>query len=649
MTTWDRFTKPETSLEVRAKIAKPFYVRSFCDDPNGTVYGTKAPVCKLTLTPTTQFNNTNIAWDISDSASATGTINTFDITWGGTTDIGNLSAQDWSTDPLTGNVQFTTAGTYTVTATVTDTLGNKSAPCEIEVEIVASTTTDRLYVGTTDAGCFVVTASGVTQSIGSLSGDDLKFRSLRLHPAYKNLPSTQHHLWAATKNGVAYSFDGATTWSTISKATLGTPTNDAGDGPAPATADLDQIDIAFDPQNKDAIYLLRTTATRAWVYYSIDYGATWSNAQLSYKPALTATTPENWSGGNVVGLTVDVIAIDSDYVAIAYSDATDGFKAKCVVVDISAGSPVTVGTPTTLDTNTCGYTKIVRTGTNAAVMTWTSDDAVNIKVRAAALSFSGTTISAGSVLDVDSATSGNIFNGFGLAAVSTTRVQVAYAASSDGLGHAVNILKSGLATSLGTAIDLLDDYTNFAGAGLGTYGVFAHEHDSGGGGTGHIAVVSSTEYKNDITSKNIGDINDSYGADAVEIDNNRMAVIWQSGIEIVKRAGASISERDATTISAGGAPVGIDLMDSDVLIYVNNNTAETATIVSDVASLDGNSVTYNGTGNAQYAQIAATATNQAVAVFRRSTDSLGYLSIITQPFDFDITHSNSGIPGAIKI
>lgn len=280
MATWDRYKNKITSFETRSYLGPAFYIRSFCDDPTGTTYLSKPPVCKLKLTPVVQFATTNIAWDISGSASATGTIDTFDITWGGATDIGDLAAQDWSADPKTGNVQYDNTGTYTVIATVTDTLGKQSSPCKITVTIVERE--QRVYIGATDAGVFILTPDTLPAAANNgLSGDYLKIRALRAHPAYADLQTGQQHLWAATAGGVAYSIDGATNWTTISPDTLGAPANDAGDDPAPVTGDLDQIDLCFDPQNDRRVYLLRTTATRTWLYYTDDYGPTWNNEQVS--------------------------------------------------------------------------------------------------------------------------------------------------------------------------------------------------------------------------------------------------------------------------------------------------------------------------------------------------------------------------------
>ena len=283
MATWDRYTSKVTSFEAESWLGDPFTIRFFCDDPSGTTYLTKAPVVKLKLTPTVQFVSTNIAWDISGSVSSTGTIDKFTINWGGPTDIGNLSNQSWAGDPKTGNVQYTATGIYQVTATVTDTLGAVSSTQKTTVTITDYVNLNQLYIGTTDDGIYVLTPlEGPTAANTGLTGDNLIIRSARLNPAFKGLEKELHHIWACTKAGVIYSVDGATTWTLVPKSDMGVPTNDAGDSPAPATADLDQIDLSFDPQDDRRVYVLRTTTTtaRAWIYYTDDYGTTWSNVQV---------------------------------------------------------------------------------------------------------------------------------------------------------------------------------------------------------------------------------------------------------------------------------------------------------------------------------------------------------------------------------
>lgn len=282
--TWERYANPtETGIELEVSSGRIFTPRFYCCNNIGgpiQLYTTKPPVCHLSLTPRVQILGEPIAWSIGDSYSSTETIDAFWVDWGGATDIGNLSGEDFLTDPTSGDVVYDAVGRYTVTAYVRDVLGTDSQPVSITVEIVEPAET--IYIGSTDAGAFrSIDGSEPAHASSGLSGEDLKLRAIRLNPHYADLPQAQHHVWICCKTGLAYSTDGAATWTKISEAALGTPSNTAGDDPAPATADLDQIDLCFDPQDNRRLYLLRTTATRAWLYTSSDYGTSWSNTQVS--------------------------------------------------------------------------------------------------------------------------------------------------------------------------------------------------------------------------------------------------------------------------------------------------------------------------------------------------------------------------------
>ena len=285
MTVWDRYKTNTTGFEVIAKKGGRWLVRGYCDDPTGGVFTTKAPVAKVILTPVVQFINTNIAWDVSQSDSATGTIDTFDLTFGGggATD---LTGQDWSVDPKTGNVQYTTVGQYTVTLYATDTTSERSQAATQQVFIVDIQSINRQYTATDDTGLFAYAPGGTpTAVMTNLSGGDIQFNSGKLNPHFAHLAITAHHWWGATTNGISYTVDGGTTGIAITNATLGDPTNTASDGTPPETADLDNLAVEFDPQDPRRVYLLRATDStwngsndpRVFLYWTDDYGATWTS------------------------------------------------------------------------------------------------------------------------------------------------------------------------------------------------------------------------------------------------------------------------------------------------------------------------------------------------------------------------------------
>lgn len=273
---WTRYANPtETGIELEIWSGRIFTPRFYCHDTVGTavaLYAEKPPVCHLKLSPRVQVLGQAIAWDIGNSYSATDTVDIFYIDWGSSTDIGNLSGEDFNLDPTSGDVVFDEVGRYTVEAYVRDVLGTDSQPVRITVEIVEPVET--VYIGTADGGAFVSIDGDTPAAINSgLSGDDLKLRSIRFNPHYADLPQDRQHLWICTKSGLAYSTDGGGSWTKISKATLGNPAG--GD-----TDDLDQIDLCFDPQDSRRLYLLRTAAAGAWLYWSEDYGATWENEEV---------------------------------------------------------------------------------------------------------------------------------------------------------------------------------------------------------------------------------------------------------------------------------------------------------------------------------------------------------------------------------
>lgn len=284
MAEFDSYTG-SIDVSIKAERGKLWLPRFFCDDAT-TVYTSKAPVAKLDMPPIV-FINTNLLADAGESSHATGTIDTFDLEFGGNSSISDVNDGVFSTPTRT--LQYTTIGEYEATLTVTDTLGLTSQPARVKIIVIdpKDIRASRLYIATHNEGVWIYTklaASPVAANTG-LSGGDLNIASGILNPYTRFLPVENHHYWACTDNGVIYSTDGCATWNKIDTATLGNPTNTAGDTTHPTSDDLQQHAIRFDPSDDQKVYLLRSTdstwnasnASRVYFYFSNDYGVTWNN------------------------------------------------------------------------------------------------------------------------------------------------------------------------------------------------------------------------------------------------------------------------------------------------------------------------------------------------------------------------------------
>lgn len=382
MATWERYTSNITGFETRAYTGKVFNPRHYCDDPSGGVYTTKNPVAKLSMTPTVQFINTNIAWDVSESDSASGTIDTFDITWGGTTDIGDLSAQDWSVDPLTGNVQYTTAGTYTATLYVTDTGGLRSQAATVTIDIVDTVALARAFIYATDGANQVawyydpggspdkLPRTGLGIDWTNAAG--MTLNSGILNPQFAVLATTAQHLWLSSTAGTARSVDSGTTWQDLD-GNFDDPTNSAADGTPPTYDDLDAQAVQFDAQSPQRVYSLQATDStwngsndpRIYLYWSDNYGGGY-------------TDPGSWWLTSTV-LTGDCVAAYRAIGAPNYAasllnlnspgtnDASTGIAPTWAAADGWTFNGSTQYLTTTI-TPTGDYTAIVRVAGNGTVM-----------------------------------------------------------------------------------------------------------------------------------------------------------------------------------------------------------------------------------------------------------------------------------------
>ncbi len=275
-------------ITVKCELGKRWIPRFFCDDST-TVYTTKAPVAKLIM-PLIAYPNENIAWDVGESSHATGTIDDFDLEFGGTTNTGDISGQAF-TSP-TGNIQYTAVGEYEVTLTVTDTLGLVSQPARHKIKIIdeSDIIVARIYIATDDEGMYRFDNGDaqISSANTGLSGDDLNIVMGRLNPRTRSNDLDKQHYWACTGNGLIYSTDGCDTWNTITRATMGNPANTAEDATPPETDDLYEAGLFFDIKDANTIHVLRLTdstwnasnSPRAFRYTTKDYGLTWESKGL---------------------------------------------------------------------------------------------------------------------------------------------------------------------------------------------------------------------------------------------------------------------------------------------------------------------------------------------------------------------------------
>jgi hypothetical protein len=262
--------------------------RFWCCDQPPALGVTKAPACILDVNPEVQCDNVNIIFDISNSYSPTGSLvgGLYEVDYGNGVTTGAIA---WpGGGPAPWNYAYPAAGVYTVTAYVTDTLGVRGTTA-MTVEIVdcANNTVliEQMYALSDTTGPWVkdVTAGGApppwTQRIVGLAGLWLVGRDLKLDPHRKHLNYGQRHVWMTSQAGPARSADDMAAWSRLYDL-LPEPRND--DGGAATKANLDWYTIAFNPMNRDEVYILAGTATRSWIYFTFDGGATWDNWQCRW-------------------------------------------------------------------------------------------------------------------------------------------------------------------------------------------------------------------------------------------------------------------------------------------------------------------------------------------------------------------------------
>ena len=280
-----RLQDPTHAYRFTCEIGEVVHFLFYCCEEPYSFSIEKAPVARLNIAPDTQCANVAIAANLDNSYVPLGTIATWRISWGdGTADDVPGPAFPPGNRPHT----YTTAGTYTMVATVTDTLGN-SGSVQVQVLIVDCTDAiliEQMYALSQTAGPYVRDMTVVPPAVPAwvqrargLTGTYLQGVDLKLDPHTKDLPFGQRHVWIVTNEGPARSTTDCAFWSRLA-AKLPVPRNGAG----VVVADLSWYCVAFNPRNVNEVYILAgiiAPNNRAWVYFTTDGGVTWDNWQVN--------------------------------------------------------------------------------------------------------------------------------------------------------------------------------------------------------------------------------------------------------------------------------------------------------------------------------------------------------------------------------
>lgn len=260
----------------RFTLGHVFQFRAFCCDidSDGIMGVAKQPVPVLDLSPNPVCLGNAVAWDLSNSYAPGSAIVSYAIDMNDGTQYFVAS----------GNHTYAAAGTYTVTATVTEGLG-KTQSIEYEVEVIdcpgALITFAYVtqYGGGVWMGDFTGSVTWNERNTG-LSGDALNVNSIALRPGDKRLPPNVHQLYAATDGGLFHTKNGGLSWAQIM---LPDPSNaEFGDIPAATISQLKFVKVVYSREDPDYLWVLasKTTPDRLWVFSTLDGGTSWISRGL---------------------------------------------------------------------------------------------------------------------------------------------------------------------------------------------------------------------------------------------------------------------------------------------------------------------------------------------------------------------------------
>jgi len=261
---------------------------------SGTSVGVaKDPVAMLFLSAGRVCVGDAITADYSNSWSPSSTIEAWDIDWGDGNTSGGVIFPDppgWVAHPGGG---YALPITYTVTLTVTDTLG-ATGISQVQVEVIDCTVAEiDLFAGCGDSGPWKTETGGLAWgdvAYGVLSG--VKIHDIKAN--WFTIGTLSVEVWAATENGV-YTSTAGSVWARKAL-------------PLPGVYAVEPIPVSIACSKYDPLelYVLATSAADvSWLYRTVDAGETWTYVAVG---PIGITQP---AGGALDG-----------YIAAMYWDAT---------------------------------------------------------------------------------------------------------------------------------------------------------------------------------------------------------------------------------------------------------------------------------------------------------------------------------------
>ena len=258
--------KDASAYKFTTQLGPVFKPRMFCcSDPNtlGIADG-KEPVAIIELDPNPATTNSDVDYSGTLSYDPDGSVTGYAWTF--------ESHSPASGTASSGTLNYSTAGTYTITLTVTDGTSLKSTPASTELVVLDPTV--KAYVATSD-GVFYSDGTAPLSwddKNSGLSGDDLKANFVIIDPATQTASESSKTIWRATDGGIQVSNDGGDSWT---EKNPGTVTNTWSDGTAPTVADLEFKWLEFAGGYLFAIANWQNGSgdERSWVFYTADFPA----------------------------------------------------------------------------------------------------------------------------------------------------------------------------------------------------------------------------------------------------------------------------------------------------------------------------------------------------------------------------------------